>query len=335
MHIFKQKHMVLILCFLSAILLLAACGSEDEDTEEPADNEESESESAESEETESEVASAEEEQEASADWPDEIVIGVVPAEDQTSVSPRMESFGEELSEDLGVDVEVFMGTNYNAIIEGMNNEHVDIAFFGPFAYVLASERSGAEVFSIGAESEDDITYQSAFIVPADSEDEELADLEGKDFLFVDPASTSGHIFPRSAVINEIGVTNEEVDSFFGNVSFSGSHDASILSVVNGDVDGAAIATDVMDAMLDQGQVNEEDFKIISASDDIPRGPDAYRAELPEDLKEAIREFYFSYEDEQFFEERGITGFYPIEDEAYDVVRETAENLGMSPEELLE
>ncbi|MFA1818868.1 phosphate/phosphite/phosphonate ABC transporter substrate-binding protein [Virgibacillus oceani] len=331
MKIFKQKRLVLLLSFLMAVLLLAACGSEDDGTEEPSDNEDTESED-----VENEAAAEEEtEQETSANWPEEIVMGVVPSEDQTSVSPRVESFGEALGEELGIDVEVFMGTNYNAIIEGMNNEHVDIAFFGPFAYVLANERSGAEVFSIGAESEDDITYQSAFIVPADSEDEELADLEGKDFLFVDPASTSGHIFPRSAVIDEIGVTNDEVDTFFGNVSFSGSHDASILSVINGDVDGAAIATDVMDAMLDQGQIDKEDFKIISASDDIPRGPDAYRAELPEDLKEAISEFYFSYEDEQFFEERGISGFYPIEDEAYDVVRNTAENLGMSPEELLE
>ncbi|MEC5423871.1 phosphate/phosphite/phosphonate ABC transporter substrate-binding protein [Virgibacillus sp. C22-A2] len=271
---------------------------------------------------------------SSADWPDELVIGVVPSEDQTSVSPRVEQFAEELSEELEVDIEVFMGTNYNGVIEGLKNEHVDIAFFGPFAYILANERSGAEVFAIGAESEDEISYQSAFIVPADSDVQELADLEGKDFLFVDPASTSGHIFPRSAVIDEIGITNEEVDAFFGNVSFSGSHDASILSVINGDVDGAAIATDVMDAMIAQGQIDENDFRIIHSSDDIPRGPDAYRSDLPEDLKEAIREFYYSYEDEHYFEERGINGFYPIEDEAYDVVRRTAENLGMSPEELL-
>ncbi|WP_249869627.1 phosphate/phosphite/phosphonate ABC transporter substrate-binding protein [Oceanobacillus saliphilus] len=300
-----MRKYLFILIAISLVLLLAACG----------DGEESEASS-------------------SGNWPDELVIGVVPSEDQTSVSPRVEQFAEELSEELDVDIEVFMGTNYNAVIEGLRNEHVDIAFFGPFAYILANERSGAEVFAIGAKSEDEISYQSAFIVPADSEVQELADLEGKDFLFVDPASTSGHIFPRSAVIDEMGITNEEVDDFFGNVSFSGSHDASILSVINGDVDGAAIATDVMDAMIAQGQIDENDFKIIHSSDDIPRGPDAYRSDLPDDLKEAIREFYYSYEDEQYFEERGINGFYPIEDEAYDVVRRTAENLGMSPEELL-
>lgn len=31
---------------------------------------------------------------------------------------------------------------------------------------------------------------------------------------------------------------------------------------------------------------------------------------------------------------GINGFYPIEDSAFDVVRDTAEKLEMSPEELL-
>ncbi|MBP1968511.1 phosphonate transport system substrate-binding protein [Virgibacillus natechei] len=318
----KQKGFVLFIYSVLTVLVLAACAAEENGLEEEPNDDEA-----------NENAAAE--QESSSEWPEELVMGVIPAEDQTSVSPRVEQFGDELGEELEIEVDVFMGSNYNAVIEGMNNEHVDIAFFGPFAYTLANERSGAEVFAIGAESEDDITYQSAFIVPADSEAEDISDLEGQDFLFVDPASTSGHIFPRSSVIDEIGITNEEVDSYFGNISFSGSHDASILSVINGDVDGAGIATDVMDAMIAQGQVDEDDFKIIHASDDIPRGPDAYRGDLPEDLKEEIREFYYAYEDEQFFEERGITGFYPSEDADYDIVRQTSEDLGMSPEELLE
>src|SRR5699024_12677738 len=98
---------------------------------------------------------------------------------------------------------------------------------------------------------------------------------------------------------------------------------------------AAVATDVMDAMLDQGVVKEDDFKIISESDPIPRGPDAYRRNLPDDLKEEIREFYYDYEDEKVFEERGSNDFYRIEDEAYDVVRDAADALVLSQEELLE
>ncbi|WP_160112450.1 phosphate/phosphite/phosphonate ABC transporter substrate-binding protein [Salicibibacter kimchii] len=326
----KQTKLVLFSFFMSIMFVLAACAEENGSDEASSDSESDNGEAAnETTEAEGEV------EEGTDEWPDELVMGVIPSEEETEVSQRVELFGEELGENLGIDVEVFMGTDYNAIIEGMDNEHVDIAFLGPFAYILAEERSDAEVFAIGAEGEDDITYQSAFIVPENSEAEELADLEGQDFAFVDPASTSGHIFPRAAVIEEIGVTNDEVEDFFGNVSFSGGHDTSILSVINEDVDGAAIATDVMEAMLDQGQVSEDDFKIINASDDIPRGPDAYRAELPEDLKEEIEAFYFDYQDEQFFEERGISGFYPIDDEAYDIVRQTSGDLGMSPEELLD
>ncbi|MDQ0300557.1 phosphonate transport system substrate-binding protein [Salibacterium salarium] len=268
--------------------------------------------------------------------PEELTIGVIPSEDQASVSDRMEEFTEELGTELDIDTEVFLGDDYNGVIEGMRNENVDIAFFGPFAYTLAKERSNAEVFAIGAEGEDDITYQSAIIVPADSEDESIEDLEGKDFLFVDPASTSGNIFPRAAVMEELGIEEQdEVDDFFENVNYSGGHDASILSVINGDVDGAAIATDVMNAMLDQGEISEEDYQIIDTSDDIPRGPDAYREELPDDLKEEIKAFYLNYEDENFFEERGISGFYEVSDEDFDIVRNTASTLNMSPEELLE
>lgn len=303
--------------------VIAACGSS-EDSEE-----------GQTEEAAVETSAGETEAEAKSDWPEKLNIGVVPSEDQTSASDRVEKFAEDLGGHLDLDVEVFLGTDYNAVIEAMRTENIDIAFFGPFAYVLASERSGAEVFSIGGKSEEEITYTSAIIVPKDSEAESLEDLKGKDFLFVDPASASGHIFPRAKVIEELGVTNEEVESVFGSVTFSGSHDASILAITNGDADGAAIATDVLDAMLDQGLVSEEDYKVVSQSDPIPRGPDAYRKDLPEDLKKEIREFYYGYEDEQFFEERGINGFYPVEDSAFDVVRNTAEVLGMSPEELLQ
>lgn len=299
---------------LLLVVVLAACSDEGE--------------------TDGEAKETEGKVEASADWPETLRVGVVPSEDESGVSERMEQFTEQLGDALNLDTEVFMGTDYNAVIEAMRTGNIDIAFFGPFAYVLANERSGAEVFAIGGQSEDDITYTSAIIVPKDSTAKTLSDLKGTDFLFVDPASTSGHIFPRAKVIEELGVTNDEVEEQFKSVSFSGSHDASILAIVNGQADGAAVATDVMETMIDQGVISEDDFTIIAQSDPIPRGPDAYRGDLPDDLKEAIQTFYYEYEDDKFFEERGINGFYPVNDEAFDVVRETAERLGMSPEELL-
>src|SRR5699024_6203185 len=314
--VLKRDRVFLLIVFTMVMLVLTACGGESQSSN-------------------AEEVDAEQSQEGTEEWPEQLTIGVVPSEDQTTVSDRVQNFADELSEHLDMDVEVFLGTDYNAVVEAMRTENIDIAFFGPFAYVLANERSGAEVFSVGAEYEEDVTYTSVVIVPKDSEAESVEDLKGKDFLFVDPASTSGHIFPRVKIMEELDVTNDEVESVFNNVTFSGLHDAPILAIANGDADGAAVATDVMDAMLDQGVVKEDDFNIISESDPIPRGPDAYRSNLPDDLKEEIREFYYDYEDEKFFEERGINGFYPIEDEAYDVVRDAADALGMSPEELLE
>jgi phosphonate transport system substrate-binding protein len=315
-----KKLNILLLLATTLMLFLAACGNSEVDS----------SESANTDTGTTEVSTPEKKK----DWPEKIKMGVVPAEDQATVSDRVQNFADSLADHLGIEVDVFLGTDYNAVIEAMRTENIDIAFFGPFAYILANERSGAEVFSIGAKSKEQMTYTSAIIVPADSEAKSLEDLKGKDFLFVDPASASGHIFPRAKMIEELGITNDEVESIFNSVTFSGSHDASILAVINGDADGAAIATDVMDAMLAKGVIKEADFKIIAQSDPIPRGPDAYRGNLPEDLKEQIREFYYSYQDEQFFEERGINGFYPVGDDAYDVVRQAAEALGMSPEDLL-
>ena len=40
----------------------------------------------------------------------------------------LEKFAEDLGTDLGIEVEVFLGTDYNAVIEAMRTENIDIAF---------------------------------------------------------------------------------------------------------------------------------------------------------------------------------------------------------------
>lgn len=278
-----------------------------------------------------------------ADWPEELVYAVIPTEDQEAITRRNEPMADYLTERLGIPVKIYSGTDYNANIEAMRNNHVHIAYYGPFAYVLAKERANAEAFAVHLSSPDaEPSYTSAFITLEGNGIETYEDLANKSFAWADPTSASGYLFPRAHLINELGLTNDSIDSYFSNVVFSGSHESSVLSVLNGDVDAAAVSSGsglrAMEKYADHR--NGSKIFIFGETMDIPSAPYTYRADLPENLKEAIREAFYEALDEPsleefFIESKVLGGYVPVTDEHFEVIRQTASALGMSPEDLLQ
>src|SRR5919108_4452812 len=56
---------------------------------------------------------------------------------------------------------------------------------------------------------------------------------------VDPASSSGYIYPMVLLIQRGLVKNRDPRTFFKDVMFSGAHDASMRALLNGHVDAIA------------------------------------------------------------------------------------------------
>ncbi|MGO4371539.1 phosphate/phosphite/phosphonate ABC transporter substrate-binding protein [Paenibacillus sp. MCAF20] len=269
------------------------------------------------------------------EWPDVLRIGSLPMEDGEA-SRNTDQFAKDLGEYLNIKVETFEGEDYNMMIEAMRSKKIDITTYGPFGYIIATERSGAKLLaemSNGPGTEG----TSVIIVPKDSPAQTIADLKGKSFLFADPASTTGHLYPRATIMKELGITNEEVDTFFSNVSFSGGHDKSLLAIANGDADGAATCSQCIKMIADAGLIKAEDIRVIGESEPIKGGGAlSYRGDLPTDLVEKIREFALGYAEKnpEYFKALGVAGFFPGEESDFDGVREVAKLLNMSPEEML-
>ncbi|WP_233531460.1 phosphonate ABC transporter substrate-binding protein [Paenibacillus alkalitolerans] len=270
-----------------------------------------------------------------ADWPEVLRLGVLPGEEEGKMSRGNQKFVDDLGAALGIKTELFVGDDYTAVIEAMRTKKIDIASFGPFSYIIANERSGALPLAVKATSKEAAYYHSLVVVPKDSSAEKIEDLKGKTFLFADPASTSGHLFPRAKIIETLGITNDEVETYFSNVSFSGGHDKSILAIAKGTADGAGVCDSCVQRVVDAGLIKQDDFKVIAKSDPIPSSPLTYRSDLPADLVEEIKAFIFEYhkQNSEFFKE-GTQQYFPVEDNDYQVVRDTAKALNMSPEELL-
>ena len=91
----------------------------------------------------------------------------------------------------------------------MRADKIDVAFFGPFSYVLAAEPVEAEAIITGGTDAGDVaTYHSCIVTRPDSGitciEDLLANASEITFSFVDPASTSGNLIPRGYLLS-IGV----------------------------------------------------------------------------------------------------------------------------------
>ncbi|MBW7461542.1 PhnD/SsuA/transferrin family substrate-binding protein, partial [Paenibacillus sepulcri] len=114
------------------------------------------------------------------------------------------------------------------------------------------------------------------------------------------------------------------------------HDKSIIAIAKGQADGAGVCDTCIQRVVDAGLVKATDYRVIGTSDPIPGSPLAYRGDLPADLVQKIKDFVFGYDKQNpdFFKDSNTTAYFPVDDSDYQVVKDTAKALNMSPEELL-
>lgn len=243
-------------------------------------------------------------------WPEKLTVAYLPTESTDVLMESRNGMQEDLAAYLGIEVEEVPCTDYNAVIEAMRTGRADAASFGPFSFVLASERADVEAIAMHAPNGDKLqaVYQSLFITNVDNTDiNSITDIKGCTFAFVDPNSTSGNLVPSGEIILAFPDLNLTVDdvhtngTFFSATSFSGTHPAGAAAVEKNDVDVAPIASTTFYRLIEQGELDESWVKVIHTSPDIPNSPWAVRSDLPDDLKEKLQEFLLSYENETYFE----------------------------------
>ena len=222
-------------------------------------------------------------------------------------------------------VKPFVANDYNGVIEAMRSGKIDVAYFGPFSYVLASQLANVEAFAIPVSKKSgQSSYQSILITRKDKGLNTVAQLQGKTFAFVDPSSASGHLFPKAGLKGQ-GV---DTDTYFSRVIFSGSHDASILAVANNKVDAAAVAEPIFFNAVAKGHVKAEDFQVVWRSQPIPESPMAWRKSLDATTKQKVATALAEIKGLPWGDRGELNGFASTNDQAYDVVRATAKTLNL-------
>lgn len=252
-----------------------------------------------------------------------IRVGLIPSEDSRAMLESSAQLLAALQKNLGIPVQGFVASDYNGVIEAMRSNHVDVAYLGPFSYVLGTTVAAIEAFATAETAKSSRSfYRSQIIARKDSGISDWKDLKGRTFAFVDPSSTSGHLFPKAGLM-KLGFDPEKD---FGRVLFTGSHDANALAVANKRVDAATIADRILDAAVQKKLVDRADIHVVWESDPIPESPTCWRKNLPEDLKAQIKSAFLNIRDITWADQGKLNRFVETNDQAYDIIRETAKVL---------
>ncbi len=247
-------------------------------------------------------------------------VGLIPSEDSRAMLAQSKDILDAVEKNSGLKVQGFVATDYNGVIEALRAKHLDIAYLGPFSYVLATTVTPVEAFAIAETAKAGRTfYHSQIIALKTSGIKELNDLKGKNFAFVDPASTSGYAFPLAGLI-KAGIDPKRD---FKTVLFTGAHDANALAVANGKVDAATIADRILDAAVAKGHIKAELIQVVWRSAPIPESPMVWRKDLSAEFKAKVKAAFLSIKDLNWSDQGKLNGFKETSDQAYDVVRETA------------
>lgn len=257
---------------------------------------------------------------AAPNWPDKIRVGLIPTEGGADIQVRFAPLMAHLEKNLGIKVEAFSASDYAGIITAMAHKHIEFAYFGPKSYVEASARAGAEALALELDKTGAKGYYGIIITKKGSAITSLDQAIDKThtFSFTDPNSTSGCLVPSVLFYRDLKTTPE---TLFTEVSFSGSHGASILAVKNGKIEVASTNNIDLDRMIEKGAASKDDFNIIWTSELIPGAPMAGRKDLPASLKAAFTGALMSFNfDKDGLDKLQNGGYAPVNDATYDVVR---------------
>lgn len=260
-----------------------------------------------------------------------IDFGIISTESQDNLKPKWDPFIDAMEAQLGRPVNAFYATDYAAVIEAMGANKIQLAWMGGKSYIEAAERSNAEAFARVISEDGTKGYYSHLITNTDNPIvseidvnqgngdqyviQNAADLT---FAFNDPESTSGFLVPSYYVFAKNGVNPNEA---FEQLTFAGSHEATAQAVANNQVDVATNNSEQMTIIEESSPETREKIQVIWTSPEIPSDPLAYRKDLPDCLKEQVRDFFYNYKDATILGALDWSGFEAAEDEDWNTIRE--------------
>lgn len=218
-----------------------------------------------------------------------------------------------ISRQHGIEFDLKVATSYAAVIEGMANQQVDIAFLGPVALYEAQQRNAAELLAV-AVKDGKSSYYSVILARKDSGIKQAEDLKGKSIALGDVHSASSFRYPVAMILKAGLDPIADLDR----VAITGSHSNAIAAVKEGHVDAAGCSLNAYEKAVKAGVIEAEEFQAVVVSPAIPNPPLAMHPGLPDDLKQKLRTAFGTIHDAEGISPAMIRGYGGQQYDRYDV-----------------
>ncbi len=226
---------------------------------------------------------------------------------------------EYLGEKLGVPAEMVHRTTYDEIDVMLEEGQVDVAFICSSPYVMNNDKFGVELLVAPLVHQKPF-YHSNIIVHRDSPIKEFDDLRGQSFVFVDPKSNTGRLYPAYFLAKK----HETPESFFSTYLYSYSHNKSVEIVAKNRAAGAAVDSIVYDFMVATDSPYARETRVIHRSQQFGIPPVVVPPGLSPFFKSAIREVFLNMhtdrEGKRILDGMKIEKFVEVPDSNYDSIR---------------
>lgn len=254
-------------------------------------------------------------------------LTAIPDESPTELARKAAPLVKYLEQKLGTKVEFTPVTDYAAAVEALAHKQVDLAWFGGFTYVQASQRSGGKVVPL-VQREEDEKFRSVFIT-TDAAIQSLADLKGKNVSFGSQSSTSGHLMPRSFLL----AAGIDPDRDFKRVAYSGAHDATVAAVASGKVDAGALNISVWDKLVADGKVDTAKVRVFYTTPPYYDYNWTVHADMPAAQRDKLAKAFLELskatpEGREILELQRATRFVPTRAENYKGIEAAARSAGL-------
>jgi phosphonate transport system substrate-binding protein len=261
------------------------------------------------------------------EYRDALLIGLIPEQNIFKQLERHEPLTEYLSRKSGIKLKLIVLTQYGNVIDNFVSAGLDGAFFGSFTYTMAHARLGVEAMARPECRSGSSTYHGVILVRKDSDIENVSQMRGKRFAFVDQETTAGYLFPIS-YFRENGI--EDYQKLLGEFYFTGTHEDAIHDVLNGKADAAAAKNTIFERLAAKNPRFNEELLILARSRAVPQNCLALRSDLSESIKSRLKSTLLSmhedHEGNEILKKYGAGRFIETRDLDYQAVYDYANEL---------
>jgi len=254
-------------------------------------------------------------------------IGLLPDESEASIRARVSPLLDYLSDETDLDVELILPESYDALVRGVANDEMDLAYFGGLTFVQSHNLHDVEPLVM---RDVDTYFTSYFFTHHDADGSDIKAFQNKAISFGSRLSTSGHLMPRHFLDSEHKIYPED---FFSEVHYSGAHDKTVYWVRDKKVDLGVANSEIIRRMKADGRLNENDIRIIWVSPPYHDYVWGVNQRLDLQLKRQLRDAFLGLdsarsEHEIILGKLGAGSFLPAGVEDYDNLYAIAKKLNL-------